>query len=418
MLLQNKCGVIKIAAVLTVLLVSVLNAQVLYTQKKNNYLREGPGAYYPLVTVLPSGTRVNIVRDKGNWLKVSLNSGTEGWLARNSLSKEKKKKKLSELANKWTSVGVSGITLAGAIKGLRGKAKGGGKEDFDRLLYYTHYSVTPQQISNFIREMNLRESSNRGEVDWDDADLQVEEDETDLPALEIGFSIAARLASQPLIVNEDVRNYLYLILNALTQSSEFYDKEFSILLLNQKQADGFSCPGGVIFITKGVFLIAHDEAELAAAIAHEIGHQILHHGEIELSLRIDFMEADKMFAELDEEIAPASEEADLEKLIAASYEKVVHKRTLEYELQADRFASVLLANAGYDPFAIVRLTSRLAKTFKVEKDIFSDDYLSPNDMQTRAEKIREFVYDNFDRENPGGRFQKRFNAYFNLLFKE
>jgi len=400
-------------------LVTSLNAQVYYTQNTNNFLRKGPAAYYPLIKVLPEGEKVEVLINQPQWVEVKVSSsGKTGWLSKKSLTKEKQIKKFSELAKKWSSKEVSAITLAGAVKGLRGKAQGGEEEDYDRLLLYTHYSITPMQISNFIKEMSLHKSSNRGEVDWEDANLDIKEPKLDLPQLEIGYSVAARIASRPLIINKDVRNYLYLIMNALTANSDFYDTEFSILLLNQNQADGFACLGGVIFLTKGVFLIAKDESELAAAIAHELGHQLLHHGEIELSKRSNHVSADAMFAELDAETGTNENEKDLEKLAAASYEKVVHKRTLEYELQADKFASILLANAGYDPFAIVRLTSRLAKTFKVERDIFSDDYLSPNDMQTRADKIRDFVYDNFNTEDPGVRFPRRFNSYFNLLFQE
>ena len=415
---QSRCEMKKIIILSLIFLSTVVNAQIFYTQKNNNFLREGPAAYYPLISVLPKGERVKVLKDKSNWVEVKTNNGKTGWMSKKSLSQNKQKHKLSELAKKWSSAEVSAITLAGAVKGLRGKAQGGEVEDLDRLLLYTHYSVTPTQIDNFIREMSLYESSNRGEVDWDDAGLNIKEPELDLPQLAVGFSVAARIASQPLIINDDIRNYIYLIMNALTANSDFYDTEFSILILNQNQADGFSCPGGVIFITKGVFLIAKDESELAAAIAHELGHQLLHHNEIELSKRSTNISAEEMFAELDAEIQTEENEEDLNKLINASYEKVVHERTLDYEFQADKFAAILLANAGYDPFAIVRLTSRLAKTFKAERDIFSDDYLSPNDMQTRADKIKDFVNENFNKENPGERFPKRFNAYFSFLYKE
>ena len=55
-----------------------------------------------------------------------------------------------------------------------------------------------------------------------------------------------------------------------------------------------------------------------------------------------------MFAEMDNELDNSSQEVenDLNSMIAASYEKVVHERTLKYELQADKFASILLANVG------------------------------------------------------------------------
>ena len=409
----------RLIIILFLAFVSNLWGQTLFTKEANNYLREGPGPFYNLIRVLPQGTKVITLQKEKRWVKVKTETGAEGWLSMRSLSEERQKKKLSALAKLWSSSKVSRISLAGAIKGLLGKAGKSNQGDFERLLRYSHYSITPTQIASFVKELNARPSENRHEVDWEDADLTIPKGESGVKEMQIGLGVAARLVNEPLIINEEIRNYLYLIMNALTYNSDFYDREFYIFLLNKKQADGFSCPGGYIFLTKGDFLVAQDESELAAVIAHELGHQILRHGEKELLKRKSIIKADEMFAEMDKDINDESNsgvESDLENLIASSYEKTVHTRTLEYELQADRFASILLANAGYDPFAIVRLTSRLAKLFKVEKDIFSDDYLSPNDMQTRAKKIKEFVEENFEKENPGSRLKNRFMNKYKILF--
>jgi hypothetical protein len=405
-----------IIVILLFSVVGLFGQEKYYTKKKNNYLREGPGLFYPLVDIIPQGTPISVLKEKNNWLNIKFN-GKVGWLSQSSISPKKIKKNISELAKKWSSSKVSKISIAGAIKGLKGKAGETRDGDFDRLLLYSHYNITPMQIMNFINELRLHKSENRNEVDFDDADLLIPEYDPDFKTIQIGYGVASRIAAQPLIINDNIRNYVYLIMNALLYESKFNDFDFNILILNKKQADGFSCPGGIIFITKGVFTISKDEAELAASIAHELGHQILQHGSRELSKRKTLMKADDMFAEMEGETNEETNEveSELNNLISDSYEKVVHTRTLKYELEADKFAAILLANAGYDPWGIVRLTSYLAKTFVAEKDIFSDDYLSPNDMLTRYRKIKEFVEDNFSKENPGAKLPNRFNKFYNLI---
>ena len=46
-------------------------------------LRQGPGSSYPVVARLPSGIKVNVVRDEGDWLRIeSKHGGKPGYLER------------------------------------------------------------------------------------------------------------------------------------------------------------------------------------------------------------------------------------------------------------------------------------------------------------------------------------------------
>jgi hypothetical protein len=110
-------------------------------------------------------------------------------------------------------------------------------------------------------------------------------------------------------------------------------------------------------------------------------------------------------------------EKDLNSMIAGAYERVVRQRTLKYEKEADKAAAILIANAGYDPFAIGRLTARLAKIYTTSRDIFSDDYLAPNDMKIRADEIKLFLDENFEKDEPGARLKNRFDNNYKLLFR-
>lgn len=390
----------------------------LFTKKKNNFIREGAGSYYPILEILPAGVPITVIENKGQWLRVELDKSESGWLSKSSTQDSKPLQIDSKLASKWSSAKVSKISLAGAIKGLLGKSNAHVEGNTDRLLQLLHRDITPFQIQNFINDLDRYESDNREEVDLDDIELEVKLYDPDLEELQIGFGVASRIVMQPIVQNKEINNYITLIGRALLDKSEFYDWEFNILMLDDSKADGFACPGGYIFITKGLFLASSDEAEFAASIAHELAHIILQHGSSEIEERKNIMKMDDAFAELDDELGESESiiENELDDLIASSYEKVVRKRTLEYEYEADLLAAILLANAGYDPFAIGRLTQKLSSMFRADIDIFSDDYLAPNEVKKRAEKIKIFLEDNFEKDEPGSTFESRFNNYYKKVY--
>lgn len=90
-------------------------------------------------------------------------------------------------------------------------------------------------------------------------------------------------------------------------------------VLDTPVANGFALPTGTILITRGMLALADDEAELAAVLAHEIGHALSGDG-------LAGMRGDRMAA----------------------------------EVRADRLGLTYLVAAGYDPDAQADILSALA----------------------------------------------------------
>ena len=90
-----------------------------------------------------------------------------------------------------------------------------------------------------------------------------------------------------------------------------------------------------------------------------------------MSKRKVHIKADEAFNELEEDTgAKTQDEAELDDLVQQTYEKIVAPRLLEYELEADRVAAVLLAQAGYDPRGLVRIGNKVARLPKEKPDLF------------------------------------------------
>src|SRR5690606_34902954 len=68
------------------------------------------------------------------------------------------------------------------------------------------------------------------------------------------------------------------IVGALTAVSENPHQTYRITVLDSPSVNAFALPGGYIYVTRGLLALANDASEVAAVIAHEMGHVTANHG--------------------------------------------------------------------------------------------------------------------------------------------
>ena len=94
----------------------------------------------------------------------------------------------------------------------------------------------------------------------------------------LGKQVAARVIERYGIENApEATYYLNLMATAIAQRSERPDIPYRVAILATDDVNAYACPGGYIFVTRGVLKMVHDEAELAAVLAHEISHVTQRH---------------------------------------------------------------------------------------------------------------------------------------------
>lgn len=114
---------------------------------------------------------------------------------------------------------------------------------------------------------------------------------------------------------------------------------------------GGTTSDGNIVITRGLLALINDEDELAAVLAHEIGHVVMRHH----AQRIERQR---------QELAPvaqAVEQGQIGEARRLLFESVlrIQAYSRENEFESDRYAVQLLAKAGYPPMAVSRMLARL-----------------------------------------------------------
>ncbi|AEB08114.1 M48 family metalloprotease [Desulfobacca acetoxidans] len=91
----------------------------------------------------------------------------------------------------------------------------------------------------------------------------------------LGRAVAARILSRyPLYKNQVLTAYVNEVGQTVARKSirpQTY-KGYHFAVLDSQEANSFACPGGIIFITRGMIKACANEDQLAAVLAHEVGH--------------------------------------------------------------------------------------------------------------------------------------------------
>ncbi len=211
----------------------------------------------------------------------------------------------------------------------------------------------------------------------------------------IGRGVAARILSQyRLYNNPETIWYVNHIGRTLAVNSPrpYTYAGYHFAVLDTDEINAFACPGGIIFITRGMLKLVHNEDELAAVLAHEIGHVVQKHG----LKAISKARWTEVVTTLGTEAARAYSGAQLDSLIKL-FEGTVddvfqtlvvrgYGRADEYE--ADKSAITCLQASGYNPAEFHHLLAGLEAAQRGKSGgIFSTH---PN-ITDRVEKVEKDV---------------------------
>jgi metalloendopeptidase OMA1, mitochondrial len=133
-----------------------------------------------------------------------------------------------------------------------------------------------------------------------------------------------------------------------------YKWEFNVIVDDTPNA--FALPGGKVGVNTGLFKVVQNDDQLAAVMAHEVGHAIAHHGAERMSQQ---MAVQAGLASLGLGGDTASQYSQLAAMAATLGVVLPFSRTQEAE--ADHIGVIMMAKAGYDPRAAVALWENFSK---------------------------------------------------------
>lgn len=187
----------------------------------------------------------------------------------------------------------------------------------------------------------------------------------------VGRAVAARiLTTYHLVNNKKLTDYVNLVGQSVAIHSEkpFTYGGYHFAVLDSSDINAFACPGGIIFITRGMVNAVKNEDELAAVLAHEVGH-INHRDGISAISQSRWTEALTVIGADAAKTYGSQDVAKLAGLFEGSIDDVFktlvvngYGRSQEYA--ADQASLHYLAATGYEPRALKDFLDRIAKQNK------------------------------------------------------
>ncbi len=138
--------------------------------------------------------------------------------------------------------------------------------------------------------------------------------------------------------------------------------DFKFYLIRAAEPNAFAIPGGTIFVTTGLVILAENEHEMAGVLAHEIAHVTERHVAqmFERSKRLSLATVAAVIAGLLLGGGGKGSEAAATMAMATS-EALILKYTRENETDADQNGLQYVVKAGYDPKGMISFLSKISK---------------------------------------------------------
>ncbi|HEY5523303.1 MAG TPA: M48 family metalloprotease [Desulfuromonadaceae bacterium] len=167
------------------------------------------------------------------------------------------------------------------------------------------------------------------------------------------------------VKNEALQRYVNLVGNAVASNSKRATIPYQFAVLDSPVQNAFAVPGGVIFVSRALVSILDDEAELAAVLAHEVGHVAAKHAlkstqRAQLLQGVGTITAASVGGDKGKKFALAI--GDMQ---AVLFDKGLDK---EMEFEADLASMETTYRTGYDPSAMIRVLKKLQKLEASSRD--------------------------------------------------
>ncbi|OPX56923.1 Peptidase family M48 [Oceanospirillum multiglobuliferum] len=264
--------------------------------------------------------------------------------------------------------------------------------------------VAASLLSACASDSSIREARQRSDQQYAQSSIS-EEDVT--AEIQFGRELAARILARYQMSNDqELIRYLNLVGKNIASHSDRPELNFHFTAIVSDEINAYAAPGGYIFVTTGAIKEMRDEAELAAVLAHEIGHVTEKH----IVRAIGIKGADSSALSGISKLLGASNDPSrvafsqaMDKALNYLFENGLQA---EDEYQADSTGTLLLTQTGYDPTALQRYLDRVKKQRK-QLNIVNKTHPS---FDSRLVRIDQLLTMEALSSEPNKVYTQRFNA--------
>lgn len=228
----------------------------------------------------------------------------------------------------------------------------------------------------------------------------------------IGRAVSATiLSTYSAFDHPEANEYLNMLGQSLAMVSDKPETfgGYRFLILDTDEVNAFAAPGGFIFISRGMLRLCRNEDELAAVLAHEIGHVQHNHG-LRAIRSSRLVTAFTVLAIETTRTLAGDEVRQLTEAFEGSISDITHtmmtsgySRRLERE--ADQAAVTIMRRLGYNPQGLISMLEEMDRQWDPSGPGFGSTHPAP---QERIRDVRRMIAAGTPPPTPTPHRQERF----------
>jgi beta-barrel assembly-enhancing protease len=224
--------------------------------------------------------------------------------------------------------------------------------------------------------------------------------------VQIGRQLAGNLlGAAPLVKDGQLQRYVNLVGRWVASQGERPDLQWYFGVLESDDLNAFALPGGYVFITRGLFNLMADEAELAGVLGHEIAHVMLQH---HLKVLKKSQALEVVGGIVGSQVAQRDTFGARQALLGKGAEALTRGLDKSAEFEADQVGIVLATRAGYVPYGLPAVLRKMASRNPREASLALLFKTHPL-PQERLEKLGDAMGASFDRFDAAKALPERFS---------
>ncbi|MGI8508997.1 MAG: M48 family metallopeptidase [Gemmatimonadaceae bacterium] len=216
--------------------------------------------------------------------------------------------------------------------------------------------------------------------------------------VQLGEQNAQQINAQlPLVQDPAINDYINALGNRMAQRTSRSDLAWHFYVVNAAEANAFALPGGFIYVNRGLIDLTSNEAELAGAIGHEIGHVIERHAVKQMQQQeganVGVTAVCMLTNVCNSTVGRAA--------IQVGGSAVFARHSRHDEAQADSEAVVNTVRAGIDPRGVPALFERLLETRQRQPMLVEGWFADHPGEESRIQHSRSLIHSLSDAQLQG-----------------
>lgn len=365
--------------------------------------RQAPDFSAPVVASLKRDAAVEISGQQGLWYEVTLPAGGHGWVRVNEVRMAYAGEETPEASRRALLQGSAGrgrVTETATVRGIEASDLAAGRHDHAALARMESHRVDAATAAahaaaqgwqarevawaDEARDLDMSgaqatQSDKRGALSTARgllsragvdllsrpaarvADQAIGKSDREIAEEEgaLGPAVTGRvLGVAPLWEDDGAQHRVNLVGRWLASQTARPGLPWTFGVIDDAEINAFAAPGGYVLLTRGLYELLADDAELAAVLAHELAHVVQRdHFEVIRRQQVRAAGKEALMAEVSAP-GPAAWAKDYVDRHGAAILLTGLDREAEY--RADHAAGVYLERAGFDPLAFYSVLQKMA----------------------------------------------------------